>query len=485
MVDFNDDAQKNLRYLRYRNDRLQYENSQLQRQVDAARCNSKEAQDELDEARKLLEVHYAIKNKPLMIASFPILALLLPVTVPIAISKYVKKRVQRKLEKRARRAIKKQDAKQRKLELQSGKAHSIVLNAFATLKESGEKEAFELLESRKEEIGGEVAPLFRSMTAPDDQVWLTNFNYFLSNLDKPNLALDASDQPRFHRIRFDQLQPVTEGPKVSVIMPTFDCEDTIRYSVASILNQSWQNLELIAVDDCSTDSTYDILCEISQKDSRLVVLRQKMNGGPYVAKNRALAIASGKYVTGHDADDIALPDRIAAQMQPILDDPHCLASIGYMTRLNEEARFSWPTKVGSYSYNGVCRLASISLLINRDVLEFELGYWDTVRFGADSELIARATELLGERLVKLETLTMLCLDGAAGLTGHAQHGISVETGMSPVRIEYRDAWLSWHRDTKPEDRYLPFPHHGESRFFAAPEHMKVSEDAVNALQTPT
>ncbi|MEX0275909.1 MAG: glycosyltransferase family 2 protein [Ruegeria sp.] len=482
-VDCDDKTHKELRQLRYQIKKLKYQNARYQQQIDAATCASDDAKQQLDDARQLLDLHYVVKNKPLTLAYFPLLTLLLPVTLPMTIYRYLIKRKQRRKEKRAKKN--KLSAKQRNLEKQSGKAHSIVLNAFWKLKEDREQEAFELLETRRSEIPDEIIPLFRSAAASDDQTWLDNFNLFLSSLDKPIAVLEASEQPRFNRIRFSPVKAVTDGPKVSVIMPTFNCEDTVRYAVDSILNQSWQNLELIAVDDCSQDSTYEILCQIAETDSRLVVLRQTVNGGPYVAKNRALATAIGEYITGHDADDIALPDRIAVQMQPILDDPDCQASIGYMTRLDTDARFSWPTKVGSYSFNGACRIASISLLIQKEVMEFDLGYWDTVRFGADSELIARAGELLGERLVKLETLTMLCLDDASGLTGHVQHGISVETGMSPSRIEYRDAWRAWHQNTMPEDRFLPFPHHGADRFFDQPENMKVSDDVIKSLKEYT
>jgi hypothetical protein len=190
-------------------------------------------------------------------------------------------------------------------------------------------------------------------------------------------------------------------------------------------------------------------------------------------------LATGTYVTGHDADDIAIPTRIADQMEPILQGSDCVATISYMVRFDRDGRFSYPAKVGTTSYDGVARKAMISLLIKRDVLQDQIGYWDTVRFGADSELLARATAALGPRLQEVRKVVMLCLNAEGSLTNHADHGISIAEGVSPTRVAYRDAWTAWHAETPAPQRKLPFPH--VERFFAAPEPMRVAADALKTV----
>ena len=274
-----------------------------------------------------------------------------------------------------------------------------------------------------------------------------------------------------------------DGPKISVIMPSFNSEDTVELAVKSILNQSWNNLELIVIDDCSTDMTWQILQTLAESDSRMKIRRQSINSGPYVAKNIGLSLASGDYVTGQDADDIAMPNRLERQIAPLLDDTSKQASLGEMIRLDPHGRFSHATRIGSFSRDGIARIASISLLIERRILVDRLGFWDTARFGADSEMIARAIKLLGDKLVFQNELTMLCLDAAANLTNNPETGIRLATGMSPVRVEYRDAWQAWHKVTPIEQRKLPFPHVGQDRKFAIPEAMMVSDEAVDAIKT--
>ncbi len=99
------------------------------------------------------------------------------------------------------------------------------------------------------------------------------------------------------------------SPLVSVIIPAYNCENFILESVNSILNQTYKNLEIIILDDSSTDSTYKILTTIV--DNRIKLIRNEKN--LYIAENRnkGLKLATGKYIVWQDADDISKPNRIA------------------------------------------------------------------------------------------------------------------------------------------------------------------------------
>src|SRR5699024_9953558 len=79
-----------------------------------------------------------------------------------------------------------------------------------------------------------------------------------------------------------------DGPKISVILPAYNSEKGIRIAIESILSQTWGNIELLIVDDCSTDNTLDVIQSYANKDSRIVVLKTPQNSGPYAARNIAL-----------------------------------------------------------------------------------------------------------------------------------------------------------------------------------------------------
>ena len=97
--------------------------------------------------------------------------------------------------------------------------------------------------------------------------------------------------------------------KISVIMPVYNCEDYIEESVSSILNQTFEDIEVICIDDGSGDSSLNILNKISDRDSRLKVEAQE-NQGSSVARNNGLKLASGDYVYFFDADDYLLEDAL-------------------------------------------------------------------------------------------------------------------------------------------------------------------------------
>ena len=100
-------------------------------------------------------------------------------------------------------------------------------------------------------------------------------------------------------------------PTVSVIIPTFNRAGLIRDAIASVLKQSYSNLEVIVVDDGSTDSTADVVT--SFLDERLVFLRQE-NRGRSAARNRAIAQARGRYIAFLDSDDMYLEGKLEKQI---------------------------------------------------------------------------------------------------------------------------------------------------------------------------
>lgn len=248
---------------------------------------------------------------------------------------------------------------------------------------------------------------------------------------------------------------VTGGSLVTVIMPAWNAEKTLRKAANSILMQTWQNIELIIVDDASDDSTWMVMKEIAESDTRVKIFRNKVNVGPYVSKNIGLMNAKGDWITGHDADDWAHPQRLENHLAFVLRDNECDASLTYMVRMESSGIFTKFANIGSTSIDGIARISSISAMFKSAFIKSQLGFWDSVRFGADSEMIARATKILGSRFKTYPTIGMVCLDLEGSLTNDNVNGIRTETGLSPLRVSYRNSWNKVH--SSDADLFIDFP----------------------------
>ena len=99
---------------------------------------------------------------------------------------------------------------------------------------------------------------------------------------------------------------------VSVIIPSYNREKTIERAVMSVLNQTYKDLELIVVDDCSKDNTVEVLKSI--KDDRFKIIELEKNSGACVARNVGVENAQGDYIAFQDSDDEWLLDKLEKQM---------------------------------------------------------------------------------------------------------------------------------------------------------------------------
>lgn len=114
-----------------------------------------------------------------------------------------------------------------------------------------------------------------------------------------------------------------ETPLVTVIICVYNAGEYFRPSLQSIIWQTYENLDIIIIDDGSTDGCFDTVTDLLA-DPRIRVVHQD-NATKPVAMNRALALARGEYYVIHDADDISHPTRIARQLDVMLQHPACAA----------------------------------------------------------------------------------------------------------------------------------------------------------------
>lgn len=101
---------------------------------------------------------------------------------------------------------------------------------------------------------------------------------------------------------------------VSVIIPAYNCAEFISETLESVLGQTYQDFEIIVIDDCSKDNTWEIICRYAKSDSRIHAFKNDTNLGIAGNRNRGISLSSGKYIAWQDADDISLPMRLEHQV---------------------------------------------------------------------------------------------------------------------------------------------------------------------------
>lgn len=107
-------------------------------------------------------------------------------------------------------------------------------------------------------------------------------------------------------------------PLVSVIIPCYNAGEFVEKAVRSIMEQTYKNLEIICINDCSKDNTGEILQKLAKEDNRIVYVENEENLKLPKTLNKGIDLAKGAYIARMDADDISLPERIEQQIKFML-----------------------------------------------------------------------------------------------------------------------------------------------------------------------
>ena len=225
-----------------------------------------------------------------------------------------------------------------------------------------------------------------------------------------------------------------DGPLISVVMAARDASATLGLAAGSLLTQTWRNLEVIVIDDHSTDTTLPVAHRLAEQDGRLRVLSNLRTPGAYGARNTGLAAARGAFIALHDADDWAHPQRLERQMRALGKDRGL--TLCRHVRVDLSGRPLCP-RVFPFA-----RLSPITATARAEAWKV-LGPFNEVPVGADSEWLARFDARFGRRaaprtrevaLVALWTLHSLSGSAASGLLGD---------GLK-ARIDYVETWRQRH-----------------------------------------
>lgn len=293
-------------------------------------------------------------------------------------------------------------------------------------------------------------PFARSSVTDYDE-WLEKFNAPFKEHGLFPVSLVAGNGVPFERLSVDRSLTPPEmkradrsdprrtvdssplEPLVTVVLTTFNPEPTeLKTSVSSILDQTWQNLELLVVDDCSTEVDPDLFASLERQDSRLRIIRMPRNGGTYLARNAGILAARGEYITGQDTDDWSHPQRIEREVGALLENDD-LAGVTVTANRTDERLVR--TAVG-FSPQRRCE---VSLMFRRrDAIA--LGGYLPMRKGADSEFRERLIKHCGTAVTDLpEPLYLTRLSPGSLSRADFRHGWT-----APARLAFSSAYRYWH-----------------------------------------
>ncbi len=162
--------------------------------------------------------------------------------------------------------------------------------------------------------------------------------------------------------------------KISVVMPVYNAERFLRDAIDSVLCQSFEDFELIVIDDCSTDSSYEILREYERKDSRVRVYKNEENKGVSFTRNFGVSKAKSEYIALIDSDDMWRKDKLSQQisiLEKYPDTAVCFTASSFVDTDSIESNFIFhiPSEV---SYKKLLKqnvISCSSVLVKKEWLE--------------------------------------------------------------------------------------------------------------------
>jgi glycosyltransferase involved in cell wall biosynthesis len=196
----------------------------------------------------------------------------------------------------------------------------------------------------------------------------------------------------------DSGRPEDEPPAISVVMAAFNAERFIGEAIASVLTQTFDDLELIVVDDASSDGTGDVIAHFAERDGRVRMLRNERNLGTGVSLNRGIAAARANLIGRLDADDICFPERFERQVEAMRQDPDLVVSGTYLQYINADGDILGVSEAGPSSDRQFARMRERgyptmvmggTALMRRDAFEKAGGFDPEFKSAEDLDLFSR------------------------------------------------------------------------------------------------
>ncbi len=158
---------------------------------------------------------------------------------------------------------------------------------------------------------------------------------------------------------------------VSIIMPSYNTASFISSSIRSVLAQSYNDWELIIVDDCSSDNTDQVVKEYLS-DERIKYLKNEKNSGAAVSRNRALREAKGKWIAFLDSDDLWMPDKLEKQITFMMENGYHFSYTNYAEIDSDGKRngitVTGPRKITKTGFFNYCWPGCLTVMYDRDAV---------------------------------------------------------------------------------------------------------------------
>lgn len=286
------------------------------------------------------------------------------------------------------------------------------------------------------ELDSDERLLFLSNLTIDRQQKRTLFNEYLQRFDL--LPLTDGDGFALDAFEFLSTDSISSPHQVTILVTAFNAAKTITSCLKSLLSQSWQNIQVIVIDDASTDDTTKIIHAFVKQDKRITGIYLPKNVGTFVAKRIGASFATGEFLTCQDSDDFAHPQKIERQVLPLIDHPELIATTSHWLRLDECGRFY------ARQYYPFLRQNPASPLFRRQQVEQKIGLWHLVRTGADSEFWHRLKLHYGDdRIMAIKEPLTIASHRADSLMNAGDFGVH-DKASALRRLDYWEAWNLWH-----------------------------------------
>jgi glycosyltransferase involved in cell wall biosynthesis len=172
-------------------------------------------------------------------------------------------------------------------------------------------------------------------------------------------------------------------PKITVILPVYNCELYVQTAVQSILNQTFIDFELLIIDDASTDATVSILKKMD--DSRIQLIEKPVNSGYTNSLNYGLKLAKGEYIARMDGDDISYPERFAKQIAYLETHPEVVVCGTTYKIVDNDKRITLPIHTEAIKIEllwGNC-ISHPSVMMRKSVLDQYVIQYDSTKEPAE------------------------------------------------------------------------------------------------------
>ena len=235
---------------------------------------------------------------------------------------------------------------------------------------------------------------------------------------------------------------------VSVIIPTYNRAYCINKSIQSVLDQTYKNIELLVIDDCSDDNTEEVIKQFN--DNRIRYIKLKKNGGPSKARNIGIKKARGEFIAFQDSDDIWYNNKLELQINEFQSDTQCqLVFCQYLSKgevptpCPAEQKFD----VQKYKYGMFeillkgNRIGTPTIVIRKDIIEKLGGFNEKIKTLEDWEFVLRVTEKYNIKYINKVLMEVYpSKNGINSITGYHKAAVSL--------VILKEFWNKYYKDKK-------------------------------------